>query len=301
MGEPESDRSVVTGPPDLSEIGLGTLEAVKLAVNKGDYSGLDAHYDQSVIEHVNSEPDIIGLDGIKAMMASNRMTTPDSSIRFISMLVTGDRVVAQWISRGMVSTPMAWQLNGCTIVRYENGKAVETWAYYGQPTSITAAVRTAQDSAERDIERCGLIDVRSQPTLAIRRRVTRKTISQEIGPALGAVMVYAREQHVQPAGAPFVIYHSVYGDGMDIEIGYPFAGSVEGRGDIRASQISEGVAAACLHVGPYSRIVESYDRLSQWMMMNGHMGSGIAYEIYLNDPQTTPPEALQTRVVIPLL
>jgi effector-binding domain-containing protein len=36
------------------------------------------------------------------------------------------------------------------------------------------------------------------------------------------------------------------------------------------------------------------------MEENGYQPTGVAYEVYLNDPDETPPEELQTQIAFPL-
>jgi effector-binding domain-containing protein len=87
---------------------------------------------------------------------------------------------------------------------------------------------------------------------------------------------------------------------LDVEIGFPVARELPGRGDIRAGEIAGGKAATCLYTGPYEDIGQPYEALSQWMEENGYEPTGVAYEMYLNDPQETPPEELQTQIMFPL-
>jgi effector-binding domain-containing protein len=87
---------------------------------------------------------------------------------------------------------------------------------------------------------------------------------------------------------------------LDLEIGFPFAQQLKGEGEVLASEIPAGKAAECLHVGPYDQLGVAYEALQQWMTANGYTPSGVAYEFYLNDPQSTPAAELQTQVVFPL-
>jgi effector-binding domain-containing protein len=85
---------------------------------------------------------------------------------------------------------------------------------------------------------------------------------------------------------------------LDIEIGFPFARTLPGEGEIRGAEIPAGRAVTCLHLGPYDQIHQAYDALQHWVEVNGHTPSGIAYEFYLNDPRLTPPGELKTEVVL---
>jgi len=87
---------------------------------------------------------------------------------------------------------------------------------------------------------------------------------------------------------------------LDLEIGFPFVEKLRGEGEVLAGEIPAGKAAGCLHVGPYDQVGGAYEALQKWMEANGHTPSGVAYEFYLNDPQSTPAAELQTQVVFPL-
>ena len=78
------------------------------------------------------------------------------------------------------------------------------------------------------------------------------------------------------------------------------AKKLPGEGDIQAGEIPGGMAATCMHIGPYDKITAAYEALGQWMQSNGRQGTGVCYEIYLNDPQQTPPEQLQTQILFPI-
>jgi effector-binding domain-containing protein len=145
-----------------------------------------------------------------------------------------------------------------------------------------------------------LLDRPAQPTLAIRTRTPVQSLPQVLGQAYGAIIQYAGQLGFQPSGAPFVAYHNMDMADLDMEIGFPFAQKVVGKGEILASEIPGGKAAACLHVGPYDQVGTAYEALQKWMEANGVVPSGVAYEFYLNDPQVTPPAELQTQVVFPL-
>lgn len=141
----------------------------------------------------------------------------------------------------------------------------------------------------------------SQPTLVIRTRSAVQDMPQVLGQAWGAIMHYAGQKGLQPSGPPFVAYHNMDMQDLDLEIGFPFAKKLDGAGEVLAGEIPGGKAAGCLHVGPYDQLRAAYRALGKWMEANGYTPAGVAYESYLNDPQTTPPEALQTDIFFPLL
>jgi effector-binding domain-containing protein len=147
---------------------------------------------------------------------------------------------------------------------------------------------------------CELIDRSAQPTLAIRTRTAVQDLPQVVGQAYGAIMQYVGSLGVQPCGAPYVAYHNMDMDDLDMEIGFPFAQELTGRGNIQAGEIPGGKAVACMHIGPYDQLGGAYEALQKWIEANKYAPTGVAYEFYLNDPQTTSPAELQTQVVFPL-
>lgn len=151
-----------------------------------------------------------------------------------------------------------------------------------------------------DKYQCQLIERPARHTLTIRSQVAGVNITQTIGHSLFAIAQYAGESGASPAGAPFVAYHGMDGPNMDLEIGFPFAQKLDGKNKIQASEIPGGAFASCIHVGPYEQLGAAHAALNQWMRKNGYSSAGVSYEFYLNDPQSTPPEELETEIVIPL-
>jgi len=147
---------------------------------------------------------------------------------------------------------------------------------------------------------CNVKEQSCQPTLAIRTRTSVEDLSQVLGQAYGSVAQYVGEQGGQFAGPPYVAYYNDDMEDLDIEIGFPVARELPGRGEIQAGEIPGGRAAICIHVGPYGKIDRAYEALSQWMEESDLKPTGVAYEFYLNDPEETPPEQLMTQIVFPL-
>jgi effector-binding domain-containing protein len=121
-----------------------------------------------------------------------------------------------------------------------------------------------------------------------------------LGRAYGAIAQYLGELGEQPVGPPFTAYYNMDMQNLDVEIGFPVSGRLPGKDDISASEIQGGKVATCLYTGPYSEIEPAYNALSQWMKDNGYEATGVAYEMYLNDPEQTAPQELQTQIVFPL-
>jgi len=147
---------------------------------------------------------------------------------------------------------------------------------------------------------CELIEQTSQPTLVIHTRTSVENLPQVLGNAYQKIAQYFGETGSQPSGAPFVTYFNMDMQSLDVEIGFPIAKALDGRGDIQPSEIPGGKLARCLYTGPYPEIGPAYESLMQYVAKEGYQTTGISYEFYLNDPTVTPPSELQTQIMFPL-
>lgn len=147
---------------------------------------------------------------------------------------------------------------------------------------------------------CEIKEQAAQPTISIHTHTPVQNISQVLGQAYGAIFQYLDTQGEKPAGPPYVAYFNMDMQNLDIEVGFPVAHTLAGQGDIHPSQIPGGRMATCMYIGPYDKIGAAYEALQQWMAEKGLHASGMAYEMYLNDPQTTAPAELQTQIAFPL-
>jgi effector-binding domain-containing protein len=144
-----------------------------------------------------------------------------------------------------------------------------------------------------------IINHPAQRVLSIRTHAAMQDLPVVIPQSFGAVAQYLGQLGQAPAGAPLVAYYSSDAamQNMDIEIGCPVGKVLPGQGNIQPSEMPGGKAVACLHVGPYNQLQTAYQAIMQWMQAQGYEGTGICYEVYLNDPAQIPPEALQTQIV----
>ena len=70
---------------------------------------------------------------------------------------------------------------------------------------------------------------------------------------------------------------------------------------IFAFDLPAGRHAVALHKGPYAEIGEAWRALQAWLATGAaRPAARPAFEVNLNDPRYTPPEALLTEVCIPL-
>lgn len=145
-----------------------------------------------------------------------------------------------------------------------------------------------------------LREVREKDTVSIRTTTSVEKLSEVIGPGYGEIMQYLGAKGVQASGPPFAMYHNMDMSALDVEFGFPVAAKVEARGRIKPGKLPAGKAAVGLHVGPYDKITEAYNRLTAFVKEKGLETDSFCYEVYLNDPADTPPDKLQTEIYFPV-
>jgi effector-binding domain-containing protein len=136
-----------------------------------------------------------------------------------------------------------------------------------------------------------------RPTLVVRAQVAIQELPATLGPAFGAVIAWLGQAGQQPAGPPFVAYHNMDMQALDIEAGFPVFASMDGQDNVQSSEIPAGTYASCLHIGPYDEVKAAYEAIGAYAARNGYQLAGPGYEFYFNDPGNTPPQELQTQVL----
>ena len=147
---------------------------------------------------------------------------------------------------------------------------------------------------------CEIKEQNAQSTLSICARTPIDGLPQLLGESYGKIAGYLAELGEQPTGAPFAAYYNIDMQDLDVEIGFPVSNALAGKDDIQASEVPGGNLAFAMHIGPYSEIGPAYEVLTQFVKEQGYEPTGTSFEFYLNDPETTPQDQLQTRIVFPL-
>ena len=147
------------------------------------------------------------------------------------------------------------------------------------------------------------MDIRStqeRHTLVIRTSTPVEKLSEVMGSGYGEIMQVMGTSGVQPAGPPFAVYHNMDMSNLDVEIGFPVTAKTQGSGRVKAGKLPGGKAAVTVHVGPYQKIEEAYNRLTAYVKEQGLETESFCYEFYLNDPGETKPEDLKTEIYFPV-
>ena len=147
---------------------------------------------------------------------------------------------------------------------------------------------------------CAIKEQKEQPFLAIRVRTPVSDLPAKLGESYGAIMGYLGDLGRQPASMPFSAYYNQDMQDLDVEIGIPTAEILPGSGNIYGAEIPAGKVAECVYTGPYSQMEPAYQQLAEFVAQQGVEVTGIAYEMYIDDPGVTPESELRTSIIFPL-
>ncbi|MDD2554114.1 MAG: GyrI-like domain-containing protein [Desulfotomaculaceae bacterium] len=140
----------------------------------------------------------------------------------------------------------------------------------------------------------------AQPVLFIRTRTALEGLPLLIGESYRKIAEYLAELGQQPANAPYTAYYNLDMQDLDVEMGFPVAGPLPGKDEVKAGEIPAGRYVSCMFKGPYSQMEPVYNEMNKWMQENKLEPAGAAYEYYYNGPQDVPESELLTRISLPV-
>jgi len=148
-----------------------------------------------------------------------------------------------------------------------------------------------------------IAEVEPQLIAAITKHTTFRQIGDDIAAGFGSLVHAMGREGAEASGPPLIVFHSVIDEETagDVEICIPVTAGIAGDSDVYSRELEGGTVATTMHRGPYEQIAPAYHTITGWISEHGHEMAGPPREIYLNDPQTVPPEELLTRVEFPIV
>lgn len=137
---------------------------------------------------------------------------------------------------------------------------------------------------------------------AHRTKTTHSKIFDDIPAGFGTVLTALAAADVNPAGAPFTLYHQAPdadADG-DIAMCIPIASALPLADSVDVVQLAACSAASVIHRGSYQDMGESYASVSKWIHEHGHRIVGEPREVYLNSPADVVESELLTEILFPI-
>ncbi len=147
-----------------------------------------------------------------------------------------------------------------------------------------------------------------QPVVSIRATWMIAALDQAQDDMMRALATFFQQGGAQPAGPPFVRYHSFANGVTDLEVGVPVTESVAGEGRIVGGELPGSPAVTVWHLGGHDKLGDAYARLSDGLKAPGREPRGAAWEVYYwinpskaNGPVDWPdPSAWRTQLVQPI-
>lgn len=107
------------------------------------------------------------------------------------------------------------------------------------------------------------------PCVAVRATVTMQTIGT-IAHRMGEVMGWLGAHGQAPAGPPFIRYNTIdMAADLDIEVGVPTQGPLEGEGEIVAGELPAGRYVLATHHGAPAGLVAAVGSVLDWANARG--------------------------------
>jgi AraC family transcriptional regulator len=122
-----------------------------------------------------------------------------------------------------------------------------------------------------------------------------------LGAIAGAAGLFAH-----PGAAMIALYHddpeSTPVDQLRSDAAITLPDGVPIPADLMEHRLPPRRYACTVHTGSYERLGDTWARLmGEWIPAHGlRIADGESYELYLNDPQTTPKEQLRTEICVPV-
>jgi effector-binding domain-containing protein len=147
-----------------------------------------------------------------------------------------------------------------------------------------------------------LIDVAERPYVYVERTcpMVPSSISAEMGKAYTDVMDFIQANGLTLTGPALSVYYSYDPEAVTFRAGF-FVSAEDAKkasGDVKADFTPAGRVVNFTHSGPYSKLSESYGMLMGWLQHEGLTLGTPTWEVYVNDPDTTPEEELRTDIYV---
>jgi effector-binding domain-containing protein len=141
--------------------------------------------------------------------------------------------------------------------------------------------------------------IKPQKVISLRRVI--KSYGQA-GELFGALGPYLGQVHAPVKGPPFAIYHDCEfkESDVDVEVAFPLWREIKVSGEFRVQELPGAEMASVTYKGPYEGISAAYNSLMGWVEANGYRLDGPTREVYLTEPDKTPPSEYITEIQAPV-
>jgi effector-binding domain-containing protein len=145
-------------------------------------------------------------------------------------------------------------------------------------------------------------NVSPQYVLLLKGKSSVQNIGQDMGAMYGKIYHYMGTKTINPVGPPVALYFSAPGPDWEIGVAVPVPEGAGGQGAIEATTLPGGKMVSTMHIGPYEKLNESWNALSDWIKKNKYNPAGPGREVYLHGPsQESDPAKFRTELLWPVM
>ncbi len=146
-----------------------------------------------------------------------------------------------------------------------------------------------------------IVDREPQAVASIRTKCTMSEMGPTIAALYPEVMAHLNATGVGITGTPFLRYHVVNGDELDVEAGMPVAKRIVEEGRVKNSELPGGKVVVAWHVGPYEKLPAAHEALKAWVTAHRLTSRGGPWEVYWTDPGVvTDSSKWRTQLFMPI-
>lgn len=129
-------------------------------------------------------------------------------------------------------------------------------------------------------------------------------ISAALAAAYGRVAGFVASNGLQLVGQPLAITNYRDERGWGFDAGFPVNGApARGAGPespVRMGETYGGLVVRAVHVGTYSELQATYDKVAAFMVAHKLENNGRSWDVYVSDPGSTPEDEVITEVYYPV-
>lgn len=149
-----------------------------------------------------------------------------------------------------------------------------------------------------------LVDATEQPYVYVdcKCAMVPAEISRTMGNAFAEVMEFIQKNGLVLTGPALAVYYSYDPQTVEFRTGF-FVSAEDAKkatGKVKGGTTPAGRVVNFTHVGPYSKLSESYSELMEWLQGEGLSLGAPTWEVYVDDPDSTPEEELRTDIYVSL-
>ena len=145
-----------------------------------------------------------------------------------------------------------------------------------------------------------ITSVPEKHTLMIRTITPFSVMPQLMDTLFGELVTYMKAHTIAFDGPPYTMYYNMDMEALDIEVGFPVSqihDLAPDAGRVKKGCIPAGTVVTGNHIGSYETMEKTYIKIMEFAKQQGiEVHESWMYEFYLNSPEDTPPDQLQTQI-----